>query len=74
MGIDDKTMTKIMASAEFHFEPKGRWVFKEGDDGNLFYLLIHGYCQVLKRNAKYLESRRAFREDIKLMNESVFAL
>lgn len=61
MGIDDKTMTKIMASAEFHFEPKGKWVFREGDDGDLFYLLIHGHCQVLKRNSKYHEIRRGIR-------------
>jgi CRP-like cAMP-binding protein len=42
MDIDDKTMTQIVASSEFHFVKKGHWVFRQDSIGTRFYLLLHG--------------------------------
>ena len=44
---DEKTLSQIVAHAEFIHVPKGKWIFREGDRGDLFYLVLHGSCAVV---------------------------
>ena len=37
-------MELIVRSAGFEHVDKGKWVFREGDKGEEFYLLLHGEC------------------------------
>ena len=42
--------------------PDKSTVFKEGDKGDKFYIILHGTVGVMKPNQKYLDTRRRMRK------------
>ena len=64
LDIDDKTMNSIVATAGFSFTPRGQWVFRQGDYGDILYIVLHGHCKTVIQNKGFLEERRALRERI----------
>lgn len=65
--MDEKTITQIVNTAGWAHTLKGKWVFKEGDNGEELFIVLHGKCLALKANNDYLESRRALREKVKTL-------
>ena len=70
-GFDDQSMLKILASASYQTVEAGDWVFKAGDPGDRFYLILHGSVSVMKRSLEYLERKRNLREIKKKILEAV---
>ena len=39
-------------------------VFREGDEGDCMYILLHGQCKAIIHNKSFLEARRELRDDM----------
>ena len=53
-----------MSCAGFAFSPRGNMVFREGDEGDCMYILLHGQCKAIIHNKSFLEARRELRDDM----------
>jgi len=65
--IDDKTMTYLAASTSLRAVRKGEWVFRQGDEGDCMYLVLHGHCKTIIANKDFLEARRELRSKVQVM-------
>ena len=60
-GFDDASLLRILANASFEAVPSGTTVFKEGDKGDKFYIILHGSVGVMKPNLAYHNTKRKMR-------------
>jgi len=49
-GLEDGDLTKINSVIKERTFPKGTVIFKEGDSGDAFYLILDGGVEVIKKD------------------------
>ena len=63
-NLDDKVLSQIVASAGFQLFEKHDWVFRDGDEGDNMYVILHGEACVIIQNKDFFEYRRTLREQV----------
>ena len=60
-GFDDASLLRILTNASFEAMPSGTTVFREGDKGEKFYIILHGSVGIMKPNLAYQTTKRKMR-------------
>jgi CRP-like cAMP-binding protein len=58
-ALSDEVLTHLASTLSVHAPESGEVVFREGDDANAMYVVLHGEMEVLKRSKRATEARVA---------------
>lgn len=58
-ALSDEVLTHLAQTLSVHMPGSGEVVFREGDDANAMYVVLHGEMEVLKKSKRATEARVA---------------
>ena len=58
-ALSDEVLTHLASTLSVHTPGSGEVVFREGDDANAMYVVLHGEMEVLKKSKRATEARVA---------------